>query len=109
VLGDRGVGLSSGQRQLICIARAFIRNPRVIILDEATSGLDPVSEELFLRNLRRASRGRTIILISHRLAPLGLADKVAFMFDGAIERVGTPGEVIAFAKSRMSEAASQQS
>lgn len=104
-LGERGVGLSAGQRQLLCIARALIRNPRVLILDEATSDLDPVTEERLLRNLQRASKGRTVVLISHRLSPFAIADRVALLMNGRIERIGPPAEVIAFAKARMAEAA----
>lgn len=104
-LAERGVGLSAGQRQMIAIARALIRNPRVLILDEATSDLDPATEEHFLRSLKRASRGRTVIVVSHRLAPLSIADRVALLIDGTIERVGPPSEVIAFAKARMAERA----
>ncbi len=104
-LGERGTGLSSGQRQLLCLARALIRNPRILILDEATSDLDPVAEDFFLRNLQRAARGRTVVIITHRLAPLAIADRVALVIDGRIERVGPPAEVIAFAKTRMAEAA----
>ncbi|MFO0998052.1 MAG: peptidase domain-containing ABC transporter [Alphaproteobacteria bacterium] len=103
VLSERGGGLSAGQRQLLCIARALIRNPRILILDEATSALDAASEAIFIRNLKRASRGRTIILISHRMAPIAIADKVAFIMNGHIERMGTPNEVIEFAKERMAE------
>jgi ABC-type bacteriocin/lantibiotic exporter with double-glycine peptidase domain len=106
VLPERGGGLSAGQRQLIAIARALIRNPRIIVLDEATSALDPATEEVFIRNLRRASRGRTIIMISHRMAPVSLADKVALMIDGRIDRIGPPAEVIAYARTRL--AAPQQ-
>jgi HlyB family type I secretion system ABC transporter len=102
-LAERGVGLSAGQRQMLAIARALIRNPRILILDEATSDLDPASEEQFLRALKRASRGRTVIVVSHRLAPLSIADRVALLIDGRVERVGPPSEVIAFAKARMAE------
>jgi PrtD family type I secretion system ABC transporter len=108
VLGERGGGLSAGQKQLLCIARALIRNPRVIVLDEATSALDPASEEQFLRALRSNSRGRTIIMITHRLAPLAIADKVALMIDGRIERFGPPTEVMAYARIRMAEASRGQ-
>ncbi len=104
-IGERGVGLSAGQRQLICIARALIRNPRVIILDEATSALDPATEEQLLRNLKRNARGRTIVIITHRLAPLSIADKVALVIDGRVERYGAPQDVANFAKTRMAEAA----
>jgi ABC-type bacteriocin/lantibiotic exporter with double-glycine peptidase domain len=105
VLGERGVGLSNGQRQLLCIARALVRNPRILILDEATSDLDPVAEDFLLRNLQRAARGRTIVIVTHRLAPLAIADRVALLIEGRIERVGPPAEVIAFAKTRMAEVA----
>ncbi len=105
MLSERGVGLSNGQRQLICIARALVRNPRILILDEATSDLDPVAEDFFLRNLRRAARGRTVILVTHRLAPLSIVDQVALLIDGEIEKIGEPKEVIAFAKTRMAEVA----
>ena len=75
VLAERGGGLSAGQRQLISIARALIRNPRILILDEATSALDPATEEELLRQLKTTTRGRTVIMITHRLAPLAIADR----------------------------------
>ena len=75
-LSERGGGLSAGQRQLLSIARAVIRNPRLLVLDEATSGLDAATEEALLVNLRRASRGRTIVIVTHRLAALAIADRV---------------------------------
>ena len=104
VLGERGQGLSMGQRQLLCIARALIRNPRILILDEATSALDPATEEQLLRQLKANTRGRTVIMITHRLAPLAIADRVALLMDGRIERVGPPTEVMAYARIRMAEA-----
>lgn len=107
VLTERGYGLSAGQRQLLSIARALMRNPRILILDEATSALDAVSEERLMRNLRRAARGRTIILISHRMAPVVVTDRAALVIDGRIERMGPPQEVIAFARTRMTERVSE--
>jgi ABC-type bacteriocin/lantibiotic exporter with double-glycine peptidase domain len=104
VLGERGQGLSMGQRQLLCIARAMIRDPRILILDEATSALDPATEERLLRRLRGSLRGRTVIMITHRLAPLAIADRVALVMDGRIETTGTPTEVMAYARLRMAEA-----
>ncbi|PJK29034.1 peptidase domain-containing ABC transporter [Minwuia thermotolerans] len=105
VLSERGGGLSSGQRQLLAVARALIRNPKILIFDEATSALDPGSEERLIRAVNRARRGRTIILISHRMAPMAIADKVALVLEGRVERIGPPQEVIAFARSRMRDAA----
>ncbi len=108
VLGERGGGLSAGQKQLLCLARALIRNPRLVVLDEATSALDPATEEQFLRALRANARGRTIIMITHRLAPLAIADKVALIVDGRIERFGPPTEVMAYARIRMADASRGQ-
>ena len=108
MLGERGGGLSSGQRQLICIARALIRNPRILILDEATSALDPATEEALLRQLKTGMRGRTVIMITHRLAPLAITDRVALVLGGRIERVGPPTEVMASARIRMAEASRGQ-
>jgi ABC-type bacteriocin/lantibiotic exporter with double-glycine peptidase domain len=104
VLGEHGRGLSAGQRQLLCIARALIRNPRILILDEATSALDPATEEQLLRQLKANARGRTVIMVTHRLAPLAIADRVALVMDGRVERVGPPTDVMAYARIRMAEA-----
>jgi ABC-type bacteriocin/lantibiotic exporter with double-glycine peptidase domain len=95
-LGERGSGLSAGQRQLISIARALIRNPRLLVLDEATSALDGLTEQALLANLKRASRGRTVVMVTHRLGALAIADRVVFLVDGRIEREGTPGEIASF-------------
>jgi ABC-type bacteriocin/lantibiotic exporter with double-glycine peptidase domain len=99
VLSERGGGLSAGQRQLISIARALIRNPRLLVLDEATSGLDAATEEALLLNLKRASRGRTIVMVTHRLGALSIADRVVLLADGHIEQQGPPQQVAAFARS----------
>ncbi|MGH6943556.1 MAG: peptidase domain-containing ABC transporter [Geminicoccaceae bacterium] len=99
-LGERGSGLSAGQRQLISIARALIRNPRLLVLDEATSALDAAGEQVLLTNLKRASRGRTIVMITHRLAALAVADRVLFFADGRLQNEGTPGQIAAFMGAR---------
>src|SRR5262249_3518050 len=104
LLGERGQGLSMGQRQLLCIARALIRDPRILILDEATSALDPATEEQLLRQLKTGARGRTVIMITHRLAPLAIADRVALLMGRPVERVGPPSDVMAYARMRMVEA-----
>jgi len=108
IVGERGRGLSTGQRQLLSIARALIRNPRILILDEATSALDPATEEQLLRQLKNNTRGRTLIMITHRLAPLAIADRVAVVMDGRIERVGPPTEIMAYARIRMAEATREE-
>ncbi len=94
-LGERGAGLSAGQRQLLAIARALIRNPRILVLDEATSALDAATEETLLVNLKRASRGRTVIMVTHRMAALAIADRVLVLADGKVERLGSLGQVAA--------------
>jgi HlyB family type I secretion system ABC transporter len=103
-LSERGGGLSAGQRQLISIARAVIRNPRILVLDEATSALDAVTEETLLTNLRRASRGRTIVIVTHRLGALAIADRVLCLADGRIVQEGKPGEIAAWTRTRRPQA-----
>jgi ABC-type transport system involved in cytochrome bd biosynthesis fused ATPase/permease subunit len=78
------------------------------VLDEATSALDPATEEQLLRQLKANARGRTVIMITHRLAPLAIADRVALLMDGRIERIGSPTEVMAYARIRMAEASRGQ-
>src|SRR5258708_1598275 len=104
VPGEPGPGLSTGQRQLLCIARALIRNPRILILDEATSALDPATEEQLLRQLKANTRGRTVIMITHRLSPLAIADRVALVMDGRGERGRPPTHRLGRARIRMAEA-----
>jgi HlyB family type I secretion system ABC transporter len=103
-LSERGGGLSAGQRQLISIARAVIRNPRILVLDEATSGLDAATEETLLTNLRRASRGRTIVIVTHRLGALAIADRVLCLEDGRIVQEGKPGQIAAWTRARRPQA-----
>jgi HlyB family type I secretion system ABC transporter len=84
MLGERGVGLSAGQRQLMTIARALVRNPKILVLDEATSALDATTENALMANLKRASRGRTILIVTHRLAALEFADRAFSLAHGEI-------------------------
>ncbi|WP_027135958.1 peptidase domain-containing ABC transporter [Geminicoccus roseus] len=99
-LGERGAGLSTGQRQLVAIARALVRNPRILVMDEATSALDTATEEAFLANLRRAAAGRTIVLITHRIAALSLCDEVVVLQHGKIVRSGPSAEIVAHLSGR---------
>ena len=89
----RGVRLSSGQRQLVAFARAFLADPRVLILDEATSSLDLPSERLVQRALRVLLKGRTAVIIAHRLSTVEIADRVLVVDAGRIVEDGAPSEL----------------
>jgi ABC-type multidrug transport system fused ATPase/permease subunit len=89
----RGVRLSSGQRQLVAFARAFLADPRVLILDEATSSLDLPSERLVQRALRTLLRGRTAFIIAHRLSTVEIADRVLVIDGGRVVEDGEPSEL----------------
>jgi ABC-type multidrug transport system fused ATPase/permease subunit len=89
----RGVRLSSGQRQLVAFARAFLADPKVLILDEATSSLDLPSERLVQRALRTLLRGRTAVIIAHRLSTVEIADRVLVIDDGRVVDDGAPSDL----------------
>ena len=102
-VANRGGRLSAGQRQLVAFARAFLADPAVLILDEATSSLDIPSERLVQRALRTILRERTAIIIAHRLSTVEIADRVLVMEHGRIVEDGTPRDLIAGGEGRFSD------
>jgi ATP-binding cassette subfamily B multidrug efflux pump len=89
VVGERGVTLSAGQRQLIAFLRVYVRNPKILILDEATSSIDTATEELLQNALEKLSKDRTTIVIAHRLSTIVKADKILHLKNGSVLEEGT--------------------
>ena len=89
VIGERGFSLSGGQRQRLALARAIIADPRVLILDDATSAVDPTKEHEIRGALRQVMAGRTTIVIAHRPATIALAERVVLLGDGRVVAEGT--------------------
>ena len=94
LVGERGIQLSGGQRQRVAIARAVLKNPSILVLDEATSSLDSESESLVQEALDKLMIGRTSIVIAHRLATIRNADKIVVLQHGEIAEIGTHAELI---------------
>jgi ATP-binding cassette subfamily B protein len=94
-VGERGITLSGGQKQRTAIARALLRSPSILILDDALSSVDTNTEDKILNHLREIMRGRTTIFISHRVSTVRNADRIAVLHQGRIVELGTHDQLIA--------------
>ena len=94
VLGERGITLSGGQKQRVSIARAIIKNPQILLLDDCLSAVDTETEELILNNLEKVSQGKTTIIVSHRISSAKNADKIIVIDEGKVAQEGTHEELI---------------
>lgn len=95
IVGEQGAGLSGGQKQRIAIARALVGNPRILILDEATSALDYESERAIMQNMQAICKGRTVLIIAHRLSTVRMANRIIAMDKGVIVEEGTHQQLLA--------------
>ncbi len=93
-IGERGIGLSGGQRQRVAIARAFLLNPRILILDDSMSAVDAHTEKLLQAAVREVMRGRTSIVIAHRMSTVEHADRIVVLRDGAVAEEGTHDQLL---------------
>ncbi len=93
-IGERGTSLSGGQRQRLALARALVRRPRLLILDDATSAVDPSVESEILRGLRRAGLPSTVVVVAYRRSSIVLADEVIYVEDGRVVAQGSHAELL---------------
>ena len=94
-IGERGMSLSGGQRQRIALARALVRRPRVLVLDDATSAIDPSVETEILKGLRRSELPSTVVIVAYRRSSIALADEVVFLEEGRVVAQGSHEELLA--------------
>ena len=94
IMAERGATLSTGQKQLICFARAIAHNPKILILDEATSSIDPNTEQLIQQAIKRLMEGRTCLVVAHRLSTIQSADEILVIDQGKIMERGTHEELL---------------
>jgi ATP-binding cassette subfamily C protein CydD len=93
-IGERGLRLAGGEAQRLAIARAFLKDAPLLVMDEPTSSLDPESEELIKAAVERLARGRTTLIVAHRLNTVRVADRIAVLEDGRLEEIGTHAELL---------------
>ncbi|HAO29257.1 MAG TPA: ABC transporter ATP-binding protein, partial [Chryseobacterium indologenes] len=93
-IGENGLGLSKGQQQRILIARAMYKNPEILILDEATSALDSVNEKIIHHNLQNFFKGKTVIIIAHRLSTVKNADQILVLKQGKVVEAGNHQQLV---------------
>ena len=94
VIGERGVTLSGGQRQRLALARAFLTNPSILVLDDSTSAIDSATEDLIQRAIYAAAKGRTTFIITHRLSQIRWANLILVLRKGRLTAVGTHEELM---------------
>ncbi len=95
MIGERGITLSGGQKQRVALARALLRRPRILLLDDCLSAVDTQTEERILRHLHEVFVGRTVLMVSHRISTVALADEIVVLDRGAIVERGRHQELVA--------------